>query len=174
MPSSSLNHKQPAIRTAFRARALRSIAVSELSSLHAGRADWQSGESGNGGSREAAAILLWEGGLRAERRARRRVRLFLSGALVLVLRVSLDQMNEIVGQGFGGDFVVHGMQLLLQPHIERPPGLRRFHLRASGRRIGTVLLRLVVIRHGILRVERGAFHGFPSEASISPRENAHL
>ena len=46
------------ISPAFRAAPPRTIAASELSSLHAGRADWQSGESGNGGSREAAAILF--------------------------------------------------------------------------------------------------------------------
>ena len=87
--------------------------------------------------------------------------------------VSPDQVDQVVGERFRGDFIVHRMQLLMQPHVERPFS-RRIHFLPADRVGGPVVLRLVVICHGVLPTQRGALRGLLSEALISPREHAHV
>src|SRR5882672_5865363 len=80
--------------------------------------------------------------------------LFLSrraGRLALLLCVPLDQAEQVVGQRLAGNFVVHGVQLLLQPDIEWPLA-RSFHF-CPRRFTGAILFGLVVTGHGTRAAE---------------------
>src|SRR4029078_8233077 len=101
-------------------------------------------------------------------------RLLVRGVPRLLLScVLIDQGEQSVGQVFACDFVVHRMQLLVQPEVERTLSWRS-HFHACLLLLSLALVRLIVIRHGALTAEQGLPRGFLYEAYRSPRENAHI